>query len=169
MYGVWRSWERACFGSRRSLVRAQSPRPEFFIKTMRPLQILERKVEIIRKNPDNLPTPLAAYSQVVRAGNIITTAGFIATNQNGDLVGEGDIEKQTRQSIENMIKALESVDSTLENVIKVTVYLSDMNYYKQMNLVYNEYFEKIKPARATVEGKLVLPSLLFEIDAIAVC
>ena len=126
-------------------------------------------MEIIRKNPDNLPTPLAAYSQVVRAGNIITTAGFIATNQSGDLVGEGDIGKQTRQSIENMIKALESVDSSLENVIKVTVYLSDMTFYKQMNIVYNEYFENIKPARATVEGKLVLPSLLFEIDAIAVC
>ena len=126
-------------------------------------------MEIIRKNPDNLPTPLAAYSQVVKAGNIITTAGFIATNQNGDLVGEEDIEKQTRQSIENMIKALESVDSCLENVIKVTVYLSDMSFYKQMNAVYNEYFENIKPARATVGGKLVLPSLLFEIDAIAVC
>ena len=85
------------------------------------------------------------------------------------MVGEEDIEKQTRQSIENMIKALESVDSCLENVIKVTVYLSDMSFYNQMNAVYNEYFENIKPARATVEGKLVLPSLLFEIDAIAVC
>ena len=126
-------------------------------------------MEIIRKNPDNLPTPLAAYSQVVRAGNIITTAGFISTNQNGDIVGEGDIGKQTRQSIENMIKALESVGSSLENVIKTTVYLSDMSFYKDMNVVYNEYFENIKPARATVEGKLVLPNLFVEIDAIAVC
>ena len=125
-------------------------------------------MEAQRVNPDTLSTPLAAYSQVVRKGQFVTTAGLIAIDADGNLVGEGDIEAQTRQTIENMKHALEAVGASLSDVIKTTLYLSDLTNYKAMNAVYNEYFAAHPPARATVGAELVRPSLLFEMDAIAV-
>ena len=125
-------------------------------------------MEAQRVNPDTLSTPLVAYSQVVRKGQFVTTAGLIAIDADGNLVGEGDIEAQTRQTIENMKHALEAVGASLKDVIKTTLYLSDLTNYKAMNAVYNEYFAAHPPARATVGAVLVLPSLLFEMDAIAV-
>lgn len=125
-------------------------------------------MEIQRVNPEALATPLAAYSQVVRAGSIVTTAGLIALDSDGKIVGEGDVEAQVRKTLENMVAALDAVGATLDDVIKTTLYLADMGDYAKMNAIYNEYFEESRPARATVEAPLVLPSLLFEMDAIAV-
>ena len=125
-------------------------------------------MEIQRVNPEGLATPLAAYSQVVRAGSLVTTAGLIALDAEGKVVGEGDVEAQERKTLDNLVIALESVGASLDDVIKTTLYVSDMADYKAVNDVYNGYFADIRPARATVEAPLVLPSLLFEMDAIAV-
>jgi len=121
-----------------------------------------------RLNPKALPTPLAAYSQVVRKGTIVTTAGMIATNTGGKVVGEGDIQAQTRQTLENLKAALEAAGASLKDVVKTTIFLKDMADYKGMNSIYNQYFGEDPPARSTVRAELVLPSLLVEIDAIAV-
>ena len=121
-----------------------------------------------RINPESLATPLAAYSQVVRKGNIVTTAGLIATNSEGKVVGEGDIQAQARQTLQNLTAALEAAGASVKDVVKTTVYLSDMANYRGMNEVYNEYFGEHRPARSTVGAALVLPSLLFEIEAVAV-
>ena len=64
--------------------------------------------------------------------------------------------------------ALEAVGATLDDVVKTTIYLSNLENFKEMNEVYNKYFEKNPPALATIGAQLVLPSLLFEIDAIAI-
>lgn len=125
-------------------------------------------MDIERVNPDGLARPLAAYSQVVRAGSLVTTAGLIALDSDGQVVGEGDVAAQVRKTLENLVVALESVGATLDDVIKTTLYLADMGDYRTMNEVYNEFFEASRPARATVQTALVLPSLLFEMDAIAV-
>ena len=125
-------------------------------------------MEIQRVNPAGLATPLAAYSQVGRAGSLVTTAGLIALDAEGKVVGEGDVEAQVRKTLDNLVIALESVGASLDDVIKTTLYVSDMADYKAVNDVYNGYFADIRPARATVEAPLVMPSLLFEMDAIAV-
>tara|TARA_B100001013_G_C24382583_1_gene352734 strand:+ start:154 stop:540 length:387 start_codon:yes stop_codon:yes gene_type:complete len=125
-------------------------------------------MEIQRVNPEGLATPLAAYSQVVRAGSLVTTAGLIALDAEGKVVGEGDVEAQVRKTLDNLVIALESVGASLNDVIKTTLYVSDMADYKAVNDIYNQYFADIRPARATVEAPLVMPSLLFEMDAIAV-
>ena len=125
-------------------------------------------MEFQRVNPDSLAKPLAAYSQVVRAGSIVTTAGLIALDSDGKIVGDGDVEAQVRKTLENLVAALEAVGATLDDVIKTTLYLADMVDYAKMNAIYNEFFEESRPARATVQAPLVLPSLLFEMDAMAV-
>tara|TARA_B100001245_G_scaffold90548_1_gene65457 strand:- start:544 stop:930 length:387 start_codon:yes stop_codon:yes gene_type:complete len=125
-------------------------------------------MEIQRVNPEGLATPLAAYSQVVRAGSLVTTAGLIALDAEGKVVGEGDVEAQVRKTLDNLVIALESVGASLNDVIKTTLYVSDMADYKTVNDIYNQYFADIRPARATVEAPLVMASLLFEMDAIAV-
>jgi 2-iminobutanoate/2-iminopropanoate deaminase len=93
---------------------------------------------------------------------------MVALDSDGVVVGEGDIEAQTRQTLENLKNALEAAGASLKDVLKTTIYLSDFANYKGMNVVYNEYFGDGPVARATVRADLVLPSLLVEIDAIAV-
>ncbi|MSO21810.1 MAG: RidA family protein [Acidobacteria bacterium] len=93
-----------------------------------------------RINPKSLSTPLAAYSQVVRKGSIVTTAGMIPTNADGKIVGEGNIQDQTRQTLENLKAFLEAAGASLKDVVNTTIFLSDMPNYKGMNIVYNEYF-----------------------------
>ena len=70
-------------------------------------------MDIERVNPDGLARPLAAYSQVVRAGSLVTTAGLIALDSDGQVVGEGDVAAQVRKTLENLVVALESVGATL--------------------------------------------------------
>jgi len=125
-------------------------------------------MEIQRVNPDALAKPLAAYSQVVRAGSIVTTAGLVPLDSDGNLVGEGDIDAQVRKTLENLVIALGAVGATLDDVIKTNLYLADMGDYANVNVIYNEFFEKSRPARAAVQAPLVKPTILFEMDAMAV-
>lgn len=121
-----------------------------------------------RINPPSLMTPLAAYCQVARKGSIVATAGQVAFDAQGKVVGEGDIQAQTRKTLENVRDALNAAGASMEDVIKTTVFLSDLANYRGMNVVYSEFFGKAPPARSTVRADLVLPSLLVEIEALAV-
>jgi len=123
---------------------------------------------IQRINPDSLPTPPAAYSQVVKAGTTITIAGMIAVDSDGNTVGEGDIAAQTKQALENMKACLEATGSSMENVIQATVFLTDFANYTGYNAVFGEYFKDHPPARATVCAALAKPEWLVEIMGIAV-
>jgi 2-iminobutanoate/2-iminopropanoate deaminase len=125
-------------------------------------------MEALRVNPDTLMKPLAAYHQVVRKGSTVAVAGMVGMDVEGNIVGEGDIIAQTRKSLESMKACLEAVGATMNDVIKTTIYLTDLANYKGMNIAYNEFLEDVAPARATVLVDLALPELLVEIDALAI-
>jgi reactive intermediate/imine deaminase len=124
-------------------------------------------MDVKRLNPSALPKPPAAYSQVVRKGSLVTTAGMVSLDAEGKVVGEGDVGAQTRQVMANLEVALQAVGASLKDVVKTTVFLSDMAHYQGMNAVFNEYFQESPPARSTVQTGLALPSLMVEIEAIA--
>ena len=103
-------------------------------------------------------------------GNLVFVAGQIPLTPEGEYV-QGDIKVQTKQVLKNIKAILEAAGSSTEQVVKVTVYLADMNDFAAMNEVYSQYFPADPPARAAVQSDLrfrgdVLP---IEIEAIAVC
>ena len=119
---------------------------------------------------DRAPKPQGPYSQAVKAGPFVFVAGQIPMTPQGEFV-QGSIQVQTRQVLENIKAILEAGGSSLEQVVKVTVYLADMGDFAAMNEVYAEYFPDNPPARAAVQSDLrfrgsVLP---IEIEAIALC
>jgi 2-iminobutanoate/2-iminopropanoate deaminase len=119
------------------------------------------------QSPD-LAAPAAAYSHGVKAGSQIFVAGQIPVDRDGNIVGEGDIAEQTRQTIRNVASVLRAAEAGLDHIVSTTVYLTDMANFGEYDRVYGEYFRDFRPARATVQAELVNPKLLIEIQAIAV-
>ncbi len=116
---------------------------------------------------DKAPRPIGPYSQAVLIGNLIFLSGQIPIDPNTNEVVDGDITVQTRRVLENIKSVLEKADCTLENVVKVGVYLKNLNDFKKFNEVYAEYFNKQPPARTTVEVSNLPKGVLLEIDVIA--
>ncbi len=109
---------------------------------------------------------IGPYSQAIKYGDLIYTSGQIAMDAQGTVQGP-DIEIQTRKVLQNLSSLLEDHDSSLENAVKVTVYLTDMNNFAKMNGVYNEFFGTSLPARSTVEVSRLPKDVLVEMDVIA--
>jgi 2-iminobutanoate/2-iminopropanoate deaminase len=116
---------------------------------------------------EHAPAAIGPYAQAIKAGGIIYTAGQIAIDpKTGDCV-QGGIEEQTRQVLENLKAVLTAAGSSVNQVVKTTVYLKNMADFGSMNKVYAEYFGNAKPARSTV-GVAELPrGALVEIDLVA--
>ena len=117
----------------------------------------------------NAPAPIGPYSQAILSGNTLYTSGQIAINpKSGDLVMD-DIKSETEQVMQNLKAILDEVDMTFENVIKTTIFLSDMNNFGSVNEVYGKYLnEDTAPARETVAVKTLPKSVNVEISMIAV-
>ena len=113
-------------------------------------------------------TPPAPISMATKSGELVFVAGIVALDENGEMVGKGDVKGQTRQVIENIKELVEAAGGGLSDINKTTVYITDFANYAGMNEVYREYFAEEPPARATVRADLFNPDLLVEIDAIAV-
>ncbi len=114
------------------------------------------------------PAPVGPYQQAVRTGNLIFTAGQIPINPATNEVLTGSIEDQTRQVIENLKALLEAAGSSLERVVKTTVFLRDMNDFQKMNSVYAAYFQaETAPARSTVQVARLPRDVAVEIEAVA--
>lgn len=116
---------------------------------------------------DKAPAAVGPYSQGVVVGDLVFTAGQIALDpQTGDLVGE-DVSAQTRRVIENLAAVLSAAGSSLDKVVKTTVFLTNMDDFAAMNSVYAEFFASNPPARSTVQVGALPKGSLVEIEAIA--
>lgn len=120
--------------------------------------------------PANLsfqPRPTYPYSPGATAAGWIFTAGQVAWNAHGQLVGLGDARAQTRQVLSNVLSILREAGATAADVLKCNVYLADIRHFQAMNEVFAETFPTDPPARTTVQAALAEPEMLVEIEAIA--
>ena len=115
-----------------------------------------------------LPRAVAPFSQGVRVGSLVFTAGQASIDLDANVVGVGDIRVQTEQTLKNLSAALERCGATVRDVVKMTIWIRDFNDYDGMNEVYARWFEPPEPVRACVRSELVFPELLVEMEAIAV-
>ena len=117
---------------------------------------------------ENAPGAIGPYSQAVKAGNMIFCSGQIPIDPaTGEFVSS-DVAEQNRQVLKNLSAVLEAAETDLNNVVKTTVFLADMNDFTAMNEVYAEFFSDNKPARATVQAARLPRDARVEIDCIAV-
>lgn len=114
----------------------------------------------------NAPGAVGPYSQAVKAGNFVFASGQIPLDpSNGELVS-GDVKKATERSLENVKAILEAAGTSLDKVVKTTVFVKNMSDFAAVNEVYAKYFDKDMPARSCVEVKLPKDALV-EIEVIA--
>jgi len=114
------------------------------------------------------PAAVGPYSQGVRAGELIFTAGQAGLDPTTGRLVEGGIEAQTRQTLENLSSILQAAGSSLSQVVKTTVFLKDITDFQAMNRVYAEFFGDDPPARSTVQVAALPLGALVEIEAVAV-
>ena len=118
---------------------------------------------------DKAPLPRGPYNQAVRVGDTIYVAGQIPIDPTTNQVVEGGIEVQTRRVLDNIAAILQEAGSSLDRVVKTTIFLVDVGEFAQMNAVYAEYFTGASPARSTVQvAALPGAGVRLQIDAIAV-
>lgn len=116
----------------------------------------------------NAPAAIGPYSQAIKVGNFIYTSGQIPINpENGELVNS-DIKSAAKQSLENLKAILEAAGSCLENVVKTTVFLKDMNDFVAVNEVYATYFNDKMPARSAIQVAKLPKDAMVEIEAVAI-
>lgn len=112
------------------------------------------------------PKAIGPYSQAIKAGGFIYTAGQIPFDPSTGQLIHGDVAEQTARVLENLKAIVEAAGSSLEKVVKATVYLKDMNDFGAMNEAYGRYFTKNPPARSTVEVSRLPRDVRVEIDLV---
>lgn len=113
------------------------------------------------------PEAIGPYSQAVKAGNFVFTAGQIALQPGTNTMVEGDITTQTEQVLQNLKAILEAAGADISSVVKTSVYLTKPEDFVPMNKVYANYFTSDPPARVTVFVSSLPKNVLVEIDAVA--
>ena len=113
------------------------------------------------------PAAIGPYSQAIRVGNLEFTSGQIPIDPATGTLVEGGITEQTRQSLANVKAILAEAGLTMDNVLKTTVFLADMNDFADMNAVYAEFFSEPYPARSAVAVKTLPKGALVEIEVVA--
>ena len=117
-------------------------------------------------NTNNAPQAIGPYSQAVKVNGLLYTSGQIALTVNGEML-ENDIKKQTRQIFANLKAILEDNESQVNNVIKINIFLTDMNDFGVVNVIMAEVFGDHKPVRSTVAVKTLPKNAMIEMDVIA--
>jgi 2-iminobutanoate/2-iminopropanoate deaminase len=118
---------------------------------------------------DKAPAAVGPYSQAIKIGELVYTAGQVALDPASGQLVDGDVTAQTDQALKNLSAVLEAAGSSLAQVVKTTVFLNDMDDYGAMNLVYSRYFSEGKPARSAVAVDKLPLGALVEIEAVAIC
>ena len=113
------------------------------------------------------PKAIGPYSQAIRANGFVFVSGQVAIDPATQQVMEGDVAKQTDRVLQNLSAILKAAGSSLQNVVRSTVFLKNMGDFAAMNEVYGRYFTQAPPARSTVEVARLPKDVLVEIDVIA--
>lgn len=116
---------------------------------------------------DRAPEAIGPYSQAVKAGGFIFVSGQIPIDRSGRIVKD-NIKEETKIVIENIIAILEEAGVTIDNIVKTTVYLRNINDFDEFNEVYSSYFQKNPPARATVEVSQLPKGVGIEMEVVAI-
>ena len=126
------------------------------------------ELQVIHSN--SAPKAIGPYSQAIRAGNLLYTAGQVALDPDSGQLVEGGIEAQTRRVLDNLAAVLAAAGGSLANVVKTTVFMQDLGEFAAMNAVYAEYFKSPEtlPARSTVQVAALPRGARVEIECVAV-
>ena len=116
---------------------------------------------------EKAPAAVGPYSQAIRAGDLVFTAGQLGLDPATGKLVEGGVEAQARQALTNLQAVLEAAGSSLKRVVKVTVFLQDINDFRAVNGVYAQFFTQEPPARSAVQVAALPLGGLIEIEAIA--
>jgi len=116
---------------------------------------------------DEAPAAVGAYSQATTTDDLVFTAGQIPLTPEGDLLDGADIDVQTEQALENVEAVLEAADASMGDVLKMTVYLADIDDFEEMNDIYETFFDEDPPARSAIEVGNLPKGVGVEIEAIA--
>ena len=120
-------------------------------------------------NTPNAPTPIGPYNQAILSGNTLYMSGQVAFDPKTNALVLDSIEAETKQVMENLKAVLTAAEMTFENVVKTSIFISDMNNFGQINTVYGKYFDAdTAPARETVEVAKLPRSVNVEISMIAI-
>ncbi len=120
-----------------------------------------------RISTDKAPQAIGPYSQAIASGDLLFCSGQVALDPSSGQLLEGGIAEQTERAFENLKAVLEAAGSSLDEVVKTTVFLASMDDFQAMNEVYAKFFSSDPPARSTVAVKTLPKNALFEIEAIA--
>ena len=116
---------------------------------------------------DDAPKPIGPYSQAIVSGDFVFCSGQVGIDPKTNELVKASVGEETRQCLENLRAVLNKAGSSIDRAVRATVYLTDLNHFKEMNDTYREFFPRAAPARATVEVSKLALGARVEIDIIA--
>jgi 2-iminobutanoate/2-iminopropanoate deaminase len=116
---------------------------------------------------ENAPKPIGPYSQAIRHGNDIFCSGQVALDPQTEVMKNASIEEETEQVLTNLKAVLAEAGASLADVLKTTIFLTDLGTFATVNSIYDKYFGASKPARSTIEVKALPKGARVEIECIA--